>query len=142
MMQKTFQIKSVNRARIYPLGVSFEEDGLRVSAVCEGIEETGLLLYDRRHRDGVRIPFPENCRVGAVYTMLLSGYHDKTCSYLFYSGRRSIKTLAASGSAIHTGTVCPNPICPDASPLRKHTNGVTTKMCISLMRRCLSTHCM
>ena len=86
MMQKTFQIKSVNRARIYPLGVSFEEDGLRVSAVCEGIEETGLLLYDRRHRDGVRIPFPENCRVGAVYTMLLSGYHDKTCSYLFYRG--------------------------------------------------------
>lgn len=86
LMQKTFQIKSVDRARIYPLGVSFEEDGLRISAVCEGMEEAGIILYDRRHRDGVRVSFPEDCRVGAVRTMMLSGYHDKTCSYLFYKG--------------------------------------------------------
>ena len=85
-MQKTFRIKSVDRTQIYPLGVSFEEEGLRISAVCEGVGEAGILLYDRRHRDGVRIPFPENVRVGAVYSMLLSGYHDRTCSYLFYRG--------------------------------------------------------
>ena len=85
-MQKTFQIKSVDRTHIYPLGVSFEEDGLRISTVCEGMEEAGIILYDRRHRDGVRIPFPENCRLGAVRTMLLFGYHDQTCSYLFYRG--------------------------------------------------------
>lgn len=87
-MQKTFHIKNVDRTRIYPLGVSFEEEGLHVSAVCEGPEETGILLYDRRHRDGVRIPFPENGRVGAVCAMLLLGYHDRTCSYLFYSGEK------------------------------------------------------
>lgn len=85
-MQKTFQIKCVDRSKAYPLGVFFEEAGLRVSAVCEGTEEAGIVLYDRRHREGVRIPFPEKCRVGAVCVMLLSGYRDKSCSYLFYRG--------------------------------------------------------
>ena len=90
-MQKTFHIKSVDRTRIYPLGVFFEEDGLRISAVCDGMEETGILLYDRKHRDGVRIPFSESCRVGAVRAMLLSGYRDKTCSYLFYRGEETFQ---------------------------------------------------
>jgi len=85
-MQKTFQVKQVNRARLYPLGVSFEEEGLRISAVCEGAEEAGIVLYDRKHREGVRIPFPENCRVGAVRAMMLSGYRDENCSYLLYRG--------------------------------------------------------
>lgn len=85
-MQKTFHVKQVDRARMYPLGVFFEEEGLRISAVCEGQEEAGIVLYDRRHREGVRIPFPENGRVGAVRAMLLSGYQDRSCSYLFYRG--------------------------------------------------------
>ena len=85
-MQKTFQIKSVDRTRIYPLGVSFEEEGLRISAVCSGMGEEGIVLFDRRHKDGVRIPFPDRCKVGAVCAMMLCGYHDKTCSYLFYRG--------------------------------------------------------
>ena len=85
-MKKTFQIKSVKGTQIYPLGVSFEEDGLRICAVCSGIEEAGIILYDRKHREGVRIPFPENCRVGAVGAMLLFGYRDRSCSYLFYKG--------------------------------------------------------
>lgn len=85
-MQKTFQVKQVERARMFPLGVSFEEEGLRISAVCEGTEEAGIVLYDRKHREGVRVPFPENCRVGAVRAMMLSGYQDRKCSYLFYRG--------------------------------------------------------
>lgn len=85
-MQKTFHVKQVDRARMYPLGVSFEEEGLRISAVCEGTEEAGIVLYDRRHREGVRIPFPENWRVGAVRAMMLAGYQDRNCSYLFYRG--------------------------------------------------------
>ncbi len=88
-MQKTFHVKQVDRARIYPLGVSFEEEGLRISAVCEGAEEAGIVLYDRRHREGVRIPFPEKWRVGAVRAMLLSGYQDRNCSYLFYRGNET-----------------------------------------------------
>lgn len=86
LMQKTFQIKCVDRARMYPLGVSFEGDGLRVSAVCENDGEAGIILYDRGHHEGVRIPFPDDCRVGEVRAMLLAGYHDRSCSYLFYSG--------------------------------------------------------
>ena len=85
-MQKTLQIKRVDRTKMYPLGVFFEEAGLRVSAVCEGTEEAGIVLYDRRHREGVRVPFPENCRIGEVCAMLLSGYRDKSMSYLFYRG--------------------------------------------------------
>lgn len=85
-MQKKFQVKTVDRTKLYPLGVSFEEEGLRVSAVCAGTEEAGVVLYDRRHREGVRIPFPENGRIGAVRAMMLSGYEDKECSYLFYRG--------------------------------------------------------
>ncbi len=85
-MQKTFQIKNVDRSRIYPLGVSFEKEGLRISAVCSGADEEGIILYDKRHREGVRIPFPENCRVGAVCSMMIPGYQDRSSSYLFYRG--------------------------------------------------------
>lgn len=85
-MQKTFQVKRVDRTQMYPLGVSFEEEGLRISAVCEGAEEAGIILYDRKHKEGVRIPFPEDYRVGAVRAMMLSGYRDRNCSYLFYRG--------------------------------------------------------
>lgn len=85
-MQKTFQIKNVSGEHMFPLGVSFEEDGLRISAVCDKTEEAGIILYDRKNREGVRIPFPEESRVGNVCAMMLSGYHDKSCSYLFYRG--------------------------------------------------------
>lgn len=85
-MQKSFKIKRVDRTKMYPLGVFFEEDGLRVSAVCGDGREAGIILYDRRHQEGVRVPFPDDCRVGAVYSMLLAGYQDKSCRYLFYSG--------------------------------------------------------
>ncbi len=85
-MQKTFQIKRVDRTKTYPLGVFFEAEGLRVSAVCEGAEESGIILYDRKHQEGLRIPFPESCRIGAVCAMLVSGYRDRSMSYLFYRG--------------------------------------------------------
>ncbi len=85
-MQNSFKIKCIDGTRMYPLGVSFEEDGLRVSAVCKDCCEAGIILYDRRHREGIRIPFPEDCCVGAVRAMLLAGYHDRSCRYLFYSG--------------------------------------------------------
>ncbi|MCM1416347.1 MAG: hypothetical protein NC430_10540 [bacterium] len=85
-MQKSFQIKRVDRMQMYPLGVSFEKEGLRVSAVCGEDRETGILLFDRKHREGVKIPFPDDCRVGAVCAMLLADYHDTNCRYLFYSG--------------------------------------------------------
>lgn len=86
LMQKSFKIKRVDRTQMYPLGVSFEEEGLRVSAVCGDDREAGIILYDRRHQEGMRVPFPDDCRVGAVCAMLLAGYQDKSCRYLFYSG--------------------------------------------------------
>lgn len=91
LMQKSFKIKHVDRTKMYPLGVFFEEEGLRVSAVCRDGREMGIILYDRRHQEGMRVPFPDDCRVGAVCSMLLAGYQDKSCRYLFYSGEEILQ---------------------------------------------------
>lgn len=82
-MQKTFNVAA---SFIYPPGVYFVPEGLYVSTVCSKKNECGILLYDRKHKDGIRIPFPEECRKGTVYAMLLCGYQDRDCSYLFYQG--------------------------------------------------------
>ena len=84
----------VTKAKAYPLGVYFVPEGMHIAAVCERVQqgndapETGVIIYDRKHKSGVRIPFPKENRVGSVCSMLLRGYHDKTCSYLFYCGER------------------------------------------------------
>ena len=80
-MQKTFQVTT---SSIYPLGVCFVSEGLHISAVCEQKTGCGILLYDRKHKDGIKIPFPEKGRKGNVHSMLLKGYQDRNCSYLFY----------------------------------------------------------
>ncbi|MGN0278403.1 MAG: hypothetical protein ACI4C4_03510 [Lachnospiraceae bacterium] len=87
-MQKAFEIE---KTTTYPLGVSFQPEGMHISAVFEqtdksGSQEKGILLYDAKYRDGIRIPFPETNKVGSIYSMLLKGYQDRTCSYLFYHG--------------------------------------------------------
>ncbi|MCM1174023.1 MAG: alpha-amylase family glycosyl hydrolase [Blautia sp.] len=82
-MQKIF---NVTASSIYPPGVRFVPEGLHVSTICEKKTECGILLYDRKHKNGIRIPFPEECRKGNVYAMLLCGYQDRDCSYLFYQG--------------------------------------------------------
>jgi glycogen operon protein len=90
-MQKAFTIE---KTQAYPLGVCFVQDGIHVSAVFEktihhGVqEEVGILLYDKKNKQGVRVPFPEENRIGAVYSMLLKGYQERDCSYLFYQGDR------------------------------------------------------
>ncbi len=82
-MQKTF---NVTTSSIYPPGVCFVPEGLHVSAVCEEKTDCGILLYDKKHKEGVKIPFPEEGRTGKVHSMLLKGYYDRNCSYLFYQG--------------------------------------------------------
>lgn len=87
-MYKDFKIV---KAQIYPLGVYFRHAGLHIAAVhrkthADEPEEFGIVLYDKKHRSGIRIPFPEEGRVGSVYAMLLEGYHNREFSYLFYCG--------------------------------------------------------
>ncbi|MCM1123785.1 MAG: alpha-amylase family glycosyl hydrolase [Eubacterium sp.] len=84
----------VTRTQAYPLGVCFRQDGMHIAAVCRQternrLEEFGVILYDRKHGGGMRIPFPEECKVGSVYAMLLKGYHNKECRYLFYCGEHT-----------------------------------------------------
>ena len=85
-MHKEFKVTT---AKAYPLGVSFCEEGMHIAAVCDCAAdgeagEFGVVLYDRKHKGGIRIPFPEEGRIGAVYAMMLEGYHDADCRYLFY----------------------------------------------------------
>lgn len=80
-MQKFF---NVTASTTYPLGVCFVPEGLHVSAVCEKAAECGILLFDKNHKNGVKIPFPKANRKGNIYSMLLKGYQDKNCSYLLY----------------------------------------------------------
>ncbi len=87
-MHKEFE---VTKTQAYPLGVCFQEEGLHIAAVRQPeshqvSDEFGVILYDRKHKSGIRIPFLEEGRVGSVYAMLLKGYHDKECRYLFYCG--------------------------------------------------------
>ncbi|MCH5256264.1 MAG: hypothetical protein J1D87_03185 [Lachnospiraceae bacterium] len=84
-MQKSFNIIS---STIYPLGVRFTAAGLHIALVCEDREECGLLLFDRHHKDGIKIPFPKEFRKGNIYSMLLKGYQNRNCSYLFYHGEK------------------------------------------------------
>ena len=91
-MRKEFEVTG---AQPYPLGASFLQEGMHIAAVCGqtdqsgASDEFGVILYDRKHKDGMKIPFPKESRVGAVCSMLLMGYHDKECSYLFYCGERT-----------------------------------------------------
>lgn len=61
-MHKEFE---VTKTQAYPLGVCFQTEGMHIAAVCGQTEgnqisgEFGVILYDRRHKNGVRIPFPE-----------------------------------------------------------------------------------
>ncbi len=88
-MHKEFE---VTRTQAYPLGVCFRQEGMHIAAVCRQTEhdhisdEFGVILYDRKHKNGVRIPFPKESKVGSVYAMLLKGYNNKECRYLFYCG--------------------------------------------------------
>lgn len=84
-MQNNWEIAS---SKIYPLGVDFTPEGLHISAVFETKEECGIVLFDPKHKEGVKIPFPQNSRKGNIYSMLLKGYQDRKCSYLFYQGDR------------------------------------------------------
>lgn len=91
-MHKEFE---VTKTQAYPLGVCFQAEGMHIAAVCGQTEgnqisgEFGVILYDRRHKSGVRIPFPKEGKIGSVYAMLLKGYHDKACKYLFYCGKHT-----------------------------------------------------
>ena len=82
-MQKSFHVTD---SSVYPLGVCFMAEGLHISAVCGHETEYGILLFDKKHKDGIRIPFLEENRRGNICAMMLKGYQDRSCSYLFYRG--------------------------------------------------------
>ena len=95
-MQKTFQVKQADRTRMYPLGVSFEEEGLRISAVCEGAGEAGIILYDKRHREGAWVPFPETAVWGRFAPCCFQAIMTEIAAIFFTGERRFIRIPSAN----------------------------------------------
>ena len=87
-MHKSF---NVTASSTYPLGVKFVPEGLHISAVCEKNTDFGIVLFDKKNKSGVKIPFPKEYRKGNIYSMLLEGYQDRNCSYLLYKGEKLIQ---------------------------------------------------
>lgn len=87
-MHKSF---NVTASSIYPLGLKFVPEGLHISAVCEKNTDFGIVLFDNKNKSGLKIPFPKENRIGNIYSMLLEGYQDRNCSYLFYQGEELIQ---------------------------------------------------
>lgn len=72
-------------------GVFRIKEGLHITILCDLAhkpEEYGIVLYDSEHTEGVRAPFPKDCRVGNVLSVLLKGYHFRKFSYLLYCNER------------------------------------------------------
>lgn len=80
-MQKSFHVTD---SSIYPLGACFMPEGLHISAVCGRGAEYGVLLFDKKNKDGIKIPFLAESRRGNICSMMLKGYQDRSCSYLLY----------------------------------------------------------
>ncbi len=87
-MHKFFNVAA---SSIYPLGVKFVPEGLHISAVCEKNTDFGIVLFDKNHKSGIKIPFPKEFRRGNIYSMLLEGYQDRYCTYLLYQGDELIQ---------------------------------------------------
>ncbi|MBD5493376.1 MAG: hypothetical protein HDR12_03065 [Lachnospiraceae bacterium] len=87
-MHKSFNVAA---SSIYPLGVKFVPEGLHISAVCEKNTDFGIVLFDKKNKSGIKIPFPKEYRRGNIYSMLLEGYQDRDCSYLFYQGEALVQ---------------------------------------------------
>ena len=100
-MRRKFE---VIKTQTYPLGVYFVPEGMHIAAVCERTRddddtlEFGVILYDKKHRSGVKIPFPKESGTGCVFAMLLKDYHDASCSYLFYLTGSCHKPSSTNGT--------------------------------------------
>ncbi len=76
----------------YPLGIQREGKEIRVSMVSSD-KDCGILLYNsKKTKDGeekiLKIPFPEEQRVGQVYSMKIEGIPAGYDTYQLYQGNK------------------------------------------------------
>lgn len=82
---------TVLKGRPYPLGVTVTgEMEVNFAAVCKGEKECGVILYPVDGRGSIRLPFPEEGRVGDVSCMKISGIRMEEYEYNFYMGKKPV----------------------------------------------------
>lgn len=82
--------KEIQNGRPYPLGVFMGEDGIFCSVNANEKVE-GILLYNGKKELIGKHPFPEDGKFGAIQTMQIKGYKNKTLLYQLYSGDEIIR---------------------------------------------------
>lgn len=80
-----------------PLGVSEAENSIQFVFVSS-CKDCGVILYGGRGGAGtLRLPFPEEYRVGNVHTMRVYGIKEKNFLYSFYEGENEVIDPYARG---------------------------------------------
>lgn len=76
-------------------GASVTAQGIRIHAELHGRISNGILLYDQKGAEPVRIDFTEEMRQGSVYRCMLSGISWQEYSYLFHEDGEPVMDLCA-----------------------------------------------
>lgn len=76
-------------------GVSVTEHGVSICAELYGKTSNGILLYDKKGAESVRIDFTEEMRLGNVYRCILSGVSPQDYSYLFHEDGNPVMDIFA-----------------------------------------------
>ena len=83
----TFPTNSINglqyrRGRVFPFGATITDDGINFSIFSKEATGCTLVLYHHGQKEPfVEIPFPEEFRIGNVYTMMVFGLNPDTTEY-------------------------------------------------------------
>jgi len=83
----TFPTNSINglqyrRGRVFPFGATITDDGVNFSIFSKEATGCTLVLYHHGQKEPfVEIPFPEEFRIGNVYTMMVFGLNPDTTEY-------------------------------------------------------------
>ena len=68
--------------RVFPFGATIIEDGVNFSVFSKEATSCTLVLYNHGEKDPfVEIPFPEEFRVGNVYSMMVFDLNVETTEY-------------------------------------------------------------
>lgn len=84
-------ITDIKRGRISPMGLSYMDGGINIAIAVSEAEtgEFGIAIY-QGNQEIERIAFPDECRIGNMYAVHMSGKWKKELSYLFYAGDKLI----------------------------------------------------
>lgn len=82
METNTYTIKSTESL---PLGAAYTDAGVRFASVFNSTCDCGVLIFLKDSNGPLKIPFPEECRHGRIFSMEVCGLGEFD-NYLYYEG--------------------------------------------------------